>query len=141
LIVFDSNIYASIIVRDRFCNKCQGLVRKHVSTGIATVDLAYVETASALWKSIAILDRIPADEAKLRVEALKRLLHVTSTIHASEEILEPSIRVAIQNRITVYDALYIALAETLNAKLATTDEELCQKLKDTPLRDITLLVR
>ncbi|MFQ6075506.1 MAG: type II toxin-antitoxin system VapC family toxin [Candidatus Bathyarchaeia archaeon] len=141
MIALDSNIYASIIVRDEFYDKCLELVRTHVTTGIATVDLAFVEAANALWKSVSVLKRIPPDEAEPRVEALKRLLRKTSTIHTSEELLDEAVRVATQHDITVYDALYIALARKLDVRLASTDENLYQKLRDTTLKDTVLLIK
>jgi predicted nucleic acid-binding protein len=38
---------------------------------------------------------------------------------------------AVKYDVTVYDALFVALAQRLNDKLVTTDRKLWEKLKDT----------
>ncbi len=141
MIVFDSSIYASIIVGDEFYEKCLRAFRTYLSKGIATLDLAYAEITNTLWKHILLLRRIPREEAKYRTKIIRQLLSKTSTIYTCEELLEETIEIAIHHNITIYDALYLSLAKKLNTKLVTTDKALYQKLKNTPMEGLISLIK
>jgi len=45
------------------------------------------------------------------------------------EVIKDSVRIAVENDLTVYDAVYISLAENLGCDLITADEKLHQKVK------------
>jgi len=48
MLVLDSSIYASIIVKDEFYEACKELVRQRS----ATLDLSFDESANVIWKHI-----------------------------------------------------------------------------------------
>ena len=50
------------------------------------------------------------------------------TIATTRELKEEAINVAISQNITVYDALFIAAAQKMNATLYTADKKLCAKI-------------
>jgi len=66
-------------------------------------------------------------------EALDSLydLHI-KIIEISQEIIKGAIRLAYSYSITVYDAAFMALAESLKAPFVTADEKLSEKLADVP---------
>jgi len=125
--VIDSNIYASLVVRDEFYEEC----KKYMLTKKITLDLAFAEAGNVIWKHVK-MGRIKTEDAVKRVEVLKRLIN-TSKIYKSEDFLVESIRLAVKYDLTIYDALFVALAQRLNDKLVTTDRKLWEKLKDTDL--------
>jgi len=45
------------------------------------------------------------------------------------EVIKDSVRMAVENDLTVYDAVYISLAESLGCDFITADEKLHQKVK------------
>ena len=45
------------------------------------------------------------------------------------EVIKDSVRMAVENDLTVYDAVYISLAESLGCNFITADEKLHQKVK------------
>jgi len=45
------------------------------------------------------------------------------------EVIKDSVRIAVENDLTVYDAVYISLAESLGCDFITADEKLHQKVK------------
>jgi len=46
------------------------------------------------------------------------------------EVLDRAIEIAFNHGITVYDAVYVALAETMGSKLVTYDKELLSKFSN-----------
>ncbi|MGB9759953.1 MAG: type II toxin-antitoxin system VapC family toxin [Thermoproteota archaeon] len=135
--VLDSNVFASIIVKDEFYEKAKNFTTKH--SNLVTVDLAFVEVANVLWKHVYVLARIPEDKYKILRDEIKSLiLNATEVIYRSTDLLEDSIDNAISYGITVYDSLYVTLALNTNSKLISFDEDLREKLKNQKLNIILL---
>ncbi len=134
MIVADSSVFASVIVKDEFYDVC----KRVVTSKKATVDLAYAETANVLWKHVK-MGRIPPEEVDRRVELLRKLIG-TSRVFRVEELMTDAVGLAVDSNITVYDALFVALAVKLNTKLITTDRKLVEGLKGTKLETFMELV-
>ncbi len=49
---------------------------------------------------------------------------------ALKELYQPAFEIAIKDKITVYDALFVAASERENAPLLTTDGKLYEKIKN-----------
>ena len=131
MLVLDSSIYASIIVKDEFYEACKELVRQRS----ATLDLSFAESANVIWKHIYQLKRIPAEEVDKRAEMLVKLIKY-SKIYLASDFLPEATAIAVKYCITVYDSLFITLAKKLDVKFATTDEKLCKMLEKTELKKI-----
>jgi len=85
--------------------------------------LLFVEFANALRfvKGLTLTDVVNA------VKALNLLrLNVVSDL----DVLDRAVELAFKTGITVYDAIYVALAKITNSKLITYDTELLDKFKD-----------
>ena len=126
MLVLDSSIFASVVVKDEFYEKCKGLVMRPS----ATLDLSFAESANVLWKHIYLLGRIAKGEAAKRAELLTALIR-SSDVYSSGDFTVKALEIALECGVTIYDALFLALAMELRTKLATTDEGLYNKLKDT----------
>jgi predicted nucleic acid-binding protein len=101
-----------------------GFLRKGYS--LCTVDIALAECLNVIWKHTNLLKDLKPEEASLAVEDLKKLydeLAITST----RELKDEAMHIAISQNITVYDALFIAAAQKINATLYTADKKLCAK--------------
>ncbi len=61
------------------------------------------------------------------LNAIEALKVIGIKMVSDSEILKEAVKEAFENNITVYDALYVALAKKLNAKLVTYDSELLSK--------------
>ena len=85
--------------------------------------LLLIELANALRY---VKGLTPTDVANA-VEALRAL---RLNIVDDTEVLEEAIETAFNTGITVYDAIYVALAKTTDSKLVTYDAELLNKFKD-----------
>ena len=79
-----------------------------------------VEVTNAWWKK---LRRHEMDIADVE-QAVTNLLALEITWTPSAELLRPAVRLAADLRHPVYDCLYLALAASHSALLATMDERL-----------------
>ncbi|MGC9514043.1 type II toxin-antitoxin system VapC family toxin [Methanocrinis sp.] len=94
------------------------------------------EVANVAWKRVAFFDE-PKSEA-LRVLGLSRefILGVCRAI-PSQELLEEAFEIATENRIPIYDSLFVAASEKMNAPLFSTDRKLYERIRE---RDDVVLV-
>jgi len=98
--VIDSNVYASVIVKDEFYEWC----KRYMLTKKITLDLAFAEAGNVIWKHVK-MGRINAEDAVKRAKVLKRLID-TSKVYESKDFLVEAIELAVKYDITVYDALF-----------------------------------
>lgn len=122
MLAIDSSVFASVIVKDEFYEECKG----YLSIERATVDIAFAEVGNVLWKHIR-MGRIGREEAAERANLLRALIN-SSEVYSSDDLLLPSLELAIGYGITVYDALFLSLAIRLGTNLVTTDRELYGRL-------------
>jgi predicted nucleic acid-binding protein len=90
------------------------------------VDIALVECLNVIWKHTNLLKDIDIKEAYTVIEDLTTLINGL-TITPTHEIKKETMQIAITQNITVYDALYIATSQKLNATLYTADQKLYTK--------------
>ncbi len=89
-----------------------------------------MEVANVLWKHAFILKRIPVNAYAELGSRLKPLIEAsTSNIYSSFTVLDEALDVAARYNITIYDALFVALALKLKVKLASFDSTLKTKLE------------
>ncbi len=94
--------------------------------GLCSVDIALAECLNVIWKHINLLKDLEPKEAGLAIEDLIKL-YDDLAITPTRELKDEAMHVAISQNITVYDALFIAAAQKVNATLYTADKELCEK--------------
>lgn len=63
-----------------------------------------------------------------------------TTTHDPIKLLDQASDLSLELGITVYDALFVALAAKLNTKLVTTDAKLVEKLRGTKLESLIELI-
>jgi predicted nucleic acid-binding protein len=99
---------------------------------LCTVDVALVECLNVIWKHTNLLKDLTPEEASLAVEDLTKL-YDGFTIITTRELKDEAMHIAISQNLTVYDALFIAAAQKMNATLYTADKKLCAKT-DKPIK-------
>ncbi|OYT30748.1 MAG: PIN domain nuclease [Thermoprotei archaeon] len=103
------------------------LVKKAILDGVVTLDLAVKEVANALWKKV-LRSEISIDDANkiitdlLEAEVIK--------VISQDKYLTQAFKIAVENKITVYDALFIALAKEMNIELITSDAKQAEVAKE-----------
>jgi predicted nucleic acid-binding protein len=90
------------------------------------VDIALSECLNVIWKHTNLLKDLEPQEANLSIEDLTKLYDDLANI-STRKIGDQAMQIAISQKITVYDALFIAAAQKLNATLYTADKRLCAK--------------
>ena len=91
-----------------------------------------VECLNVIWKHTNLLKDLTPQEANLTVEDLTKL-YDGLTIITTRELKDEAMHIAIAQNITVYDSLFIAAAQKMNATLYTADKKLCAKT-DKPIK-------
>ena len=85
------------------------------------------EAVNVLWAKVA-RGRLGAEEASARAMALLRAPVRPAPLAG---LVEPALRLSLLMGVTVYDSLYIVLAQSLDASFVTADERLIRKLSAT----------
>jgi predicted nucleic acid-binding protein len=96
-------------------------------------DLLVAEVGNVAWKK-AIRGEIGADQARAIALALREL---PLALHASGELMDRAMQMALAVNHPVYDCLYIACAEMLDGTLFTADERLHRSVAATSLAGIS----
>jgi predicted nucleic acid-binding protein len=91
-------------------------------------DLLLPEAANILWKYVRRGELSPAEANEILVDIMQLPIQIT----ASQELIEPALRIAVETGRTVYDSLYVALAVQTASVLLTADERLANALAGTP---------
>ncbi len=92
-----------------------------------------VEAANVLWKKRRNGGIGPDDPADM----LAFIASASVTYHANGPLIARALEIAIATTRTVYDCIYLALAELLKATLVTADERFVNGLAGTPWATMT----
>ena len=116
VIVIDASSLAKYVLREENWKE----VRNYLLEESRSLSLALAEVSNAIWKHCVLYGRISREQASKMFKALDKLKDVVS-FEPFQKYLENAVNIAMDNKITVYDALYIAQAmET--GKLLTSDD-------------------
>lgn len=102
---------------------------KRLATYLAdavSVDHIVKEVANAIWKACVVRKIISETDAVRLYGLLDSMINVNIVIEPEEDYIEEALRMALEHRITVYDAIYLALAKEKNVPLLTLDEKQAQ---------------
>ncbi len=124
-LVLDASAVVKWFVEEEESNEMRKIRDLYLKGKVAIYvpSLLFIEFANALRfvKGLTLTDVVNA------VKALNLLrLNVVSDL----DILDRAVELAFKTGITVYDAIYVALAKITNSKLITYDTELLNKFKD-----------
>ena len=117
--VVDASVGLKWFFEEENSDKAESLLNLHVNHGIILVvpELFFYEASNALrfgYKQEQEINKAVEDMELLQ-------LHVEPY---SLDIIKIAVKIALKYDLTIYDAVYVALAEKLNAKLITADEKI-----------------
>lgn len=95
------------------------------------------EVGSALWRKV-LQGQLELGDARTGLESLARM---PITWHADEALGADCLRLAFAHDRTVYDSMYLALANRLNARLVTADLRFANALAATDAGSMVLRLR
>ena len=127
MIVIDTSALIKYLLKEEGWEEVSEFLRN--SEDLASLEMALIEGANAVWKRHNLYRDIPTETAQRILD----YLHATKGIILYEnplQYLPEGERIALEHKITVYDALYIAQALKYG-ELATSDEkqgEIAEKL-------------
>jgi predicted nucleic acid-binding protein len=112
--VIDSSALIKYVLREEGWE----IVETHIKEGCVTLELAIKETANALVKKV-LKNEVATETAKKIIAHLPKIVRIVpQTEHFSK-----AVEIATKYKITIYDALFIALAVNFGQPLLTSDKK------------------
>ncbi|NPA05413.1 MAG: type II toxin-antitoxin system VapC family toxin [Crenarchaeota archaeon] len=129
MIVIDASAVAKYLLREQGWGEVE---RYLVEDDVVSLDLMLKEVLNTIWKHAVILGTITRSLAEEKKQILYSLVEDgIILVEREEKYLDKAFSIALKNRVTIYDALYIAQALEHRATLLTSDKkqlETAQKL-------------
>ena len=125
--VIDSSTIAKFLLKEEGWRK----VKEIIIEKPYTLDLAIKEVANAIWRRTILLENINIEKAFVLLDDLLKLKNTLLIVEEQDLYLNQAFRIAIENKIPIYDTLFITQAISKQAVLITSDEnqyEISQKL-------------
>ena len=124
-VTLDSSVIAAIFFKEESSVRAERAAENYE---LITVDLAIAEVANVAWKRVKLFN----ESKELALKALRRGIDFVISaceVISSQELLEDAFEIAIADKITIYDSLFIAVSEREKVPLLTTDGKLYEKVK------------
>ncbi len=115
MIVIDASSLAKYILREEKWEE----VERYLASETCSLSLALAEVSNAIWKHCIIYSVVSTEEAEIMFKALNETVEVI-TYEPLENYMSRAQKIAIEESITLYDALYIAQAEKYG-RILTSD--------------------
>ncbi len=129
--VIDSSVLVKYFSREKGWEKA----RKYIVEGAITLDLAIKELGNALWKKVLKNEM----EAEIAIEIISDIIREKPMIIEDEtKYLAEALKYSIENKITIYDALFIILAKNKNLELVTADKKQAKTADKTGIKTIQI---
>lgn len=125
--VIDSSTLAKFLLKERGWERVEEILLEKPYT----LDLVVKEVVNAIWRRVTLLGDISVEKAFIILNNILELKKSVLRVETQELYISQALKLAIENRITVYDALFITQAMTKQATLITSDEkqyEVAQRL-------------
>jgi len=134
VIVIDASSLAKYIIKEE---GWAGVEKHLVNNQVYTLDLAVKEVLNVIWKYSVIFRALSPNIAMEKYSILTNLIeNKIVSIDDEKRYLKEAFNIALKMKLTIYDALYIAQAIKLNAKLLTSDEDQARVARNLGLRVI-----
>lgn len=117
MIVIDASVLAKYVLLEPGWEE----VEKLLMGDAVSLDYALAEVSNALWKHHVLYGEISREEFERRSKVIDFLPNVLILEDGTNYLTEAR-KIAVEHRIPIYDALYIAQA-LKHGKLATADEK------------------
>ncbi len=134
VVVVDASVAVKWFIPEDNTNDALELLGKNYE--IHAPDLLFLEVDSVLCKLIR-RGFISADEG---FDIHNKILMFPIRSYPSQNFREEAFHMAIETKRSVYDCLYLALAEALDGRMVTADGKFFQALGNSPLSDRMLWV-
>ncbi len=124
-IVTDSSVLFALFFPEKYSEWSEKMLREY--NVIHVPELVFLETSNAAWKRITIFKQ-PSNTVLENLRLLHKFINNTCVIHKDIDYLEDAIRLSIRLGTTIYDSLFLAIAEKYKTRLLTIDKNLLETL-------------
>ena len=124
-VILDSSVITAIFFKEESSERAERVAENYK---LITIDLALAEVANVAWKRVVFFN----ESKKVVLKALRRGIDFivgACEVITSRELIEDAFEIAIADKITIYNSLFIAASEREKVPLLTTDEKLYEKVK------------
>ena len=124
-LVMDASALVKIVIEEEMSREARRVLREALASGyeVNVPEIALAEVLNALWRHRVLIQDLSEEEFKGALEDVL-ILWSKLSVHKTYMLARQAIDIAVKHRITVYDALYLALAAITNSVLLTFDKEL-----------------
>jgi len=124
-VILDSSVIAAIFFKEESSERAERVAANYK---LITVDLAIAEVANVAWKRVVFFNESKEVALKALRKGIDFIVGACEVISA-KELIEDAFEIAIADKITIYDSLFIAASEREKVPLLTTDGKLYEKVK------------
>ena len=137
-IVVDASVVVKWFVAEIYSDRALRLMDLYSKGRVELIapTLIYYEVANAL--RFHPYYRLTKEEL---IAIIRMLRNMQIIIEPTDEMWSRAFRVSISYGVSIYDAIYIAIALALNVKFVTSDEKLFERLRGEAKRVTSLLAR
>jgi predicted nucleic acid-binding protein len=121
-IVIDSSALAKFLLKEEGWDRVREIIIKRPYT----LELAVKEVANAIWRRVSLLKDISIEKAITLLNDLLELKKRLLIIEPQDIYMKQAFEIAVKEKITVYDALFMAQAFMKQATLISSDKEQCE---------------
>ncbi len=118
VIAIDASSLAKYILREENWRD----VRDHLMNEVFSLNLALAEVSNAIWKHNVLYGEVSKKQADKMFKALEKLRDVV-IFEPFEKYLGNAVKIAMDKKITVYDALYITQAKVIGKLITSEDKQ------------------
>lgn len=131
-LVIDASVVIKFYIPEILSDNSEDVISRAASSELMlwAPDLLYPETGNILWKKHR-LHELTSAEVEAIVDAITSL---PIRIEQSKQIMPVAVSIAVHSGITVYDAMYIAVAKIYETRMITADRKLVEALAKTDFK-------
>ena len=118
MIVVDASALAAFILKEEGWKDLSAYLAYALS-----VDHVVKEVVNSIWKAVFLRKHMSESEAKAAYRLLMTMIGKNVVLVSEIGYLDRALEIALEQGVTVYDALYIALAKDKGVPLLTLDEK------------------
>lgn len=107
MIVIDASAIAKYVLKEEHWEQ----VRDYLTAEPRSLDLALAEVSNAIWKHQVIHRKISSSEATVLFKVLQKLGADVLILESFAGYLRGATEIAVKEKLTIYDALYIVQAQ------------------------------
>jgi len=134
--IVDASVIAEFVVKGDYTIQARQLISSlDQGDELWIPEFCLLECANVLWKRVRFKQAVAGDARLLILD----LCELPFTIGAIRDLLPRALEIGILHELTIYDSLYLALAEIVKVELITLDKSQAKAAQSlgVPLKPIT----